>query len=49
MDHVYLLVPAQDYVGNFLMTFKEFPQRQKAAAFNLDEVLAKLKEGGGSK
>jgi arylsulfatase len=26
------------------MTFKEYPQRQKAASFNMDEVLAKLKE-----
>ena len=44
IDHVFLLVPAQDYVGKFLMTFKEYPQRQKAASFNLDEVLQKLKE-----
>ena len=43
LDHVFLLVPAQDYVGKFLMTFKEYPQRQKAASFNLDEVLQKLK------
>jgi arylsulfatase len=43
IDHVFLLVPAQDYVGQFLMTFKEFPQRQKAASFNLDEVMEKLK------
>ncbi len=44
IDHVFLFVPAQDYVGNFLMTFKDYPQRQKAASFNLDEVLQKLKE-----
>jgi len=44
IDHIYLLVPAQDYVGNFLSTFKEYPQRQKAASFNLDEVMAQLKE-----
>jgi arylsulfatase len=43
-DHVYLLVPAQDYVGQFLATFRDYPQRQKAASFNLDEVMAKLKE-----
>lgn len=49
IDHVYLLVPAQDFIGEFLMTFKEFPQRQKAAIFNLKEVLDKLKESGGSK
>ncbi|HTI51089.1 MAG TPA: arylsulfatase [Planctomycetaceae bacterium] len=47
IDHVFLLVPAQDYVGEFLMTFKEFPQRQKAASFNLDEVMQKLKDSNG--
>jgi arylsulfatase len=47
IDHIFLLVPAQDYVGMFLATFKEYPQRQKAASFNLDEVLQKMKEGGG--
>jgi arylsulfatase A-like enzyme len=45
-DHVFLLVPAQDFVGQFLMTFKEYPQRQKAASFNLDEVMNKMKESG---
>jgi arylsulfatase A-like enzyme len=45
-DHVFLLVPAQDYVGQFLAAFRDFPQRQKAASFNLDEVIAKLKESG---
>ncbi len=49
LDHAFLFVPAQDYVGQFLMTFKDFPQRQKAASFNMDEVFAKLKESGGSK
>jgi len=49
LDHAYLLVPAQDYVGQFLMTFKEYPPRQKAAAFNMDDVLKDLQESGGSK
>jgi arylsulfatase len=31
-------------VGQFLTTFKDFPQRQKSASFTLDEVLEKLKE-----
>lgn len=44
IDHVYLLVPAQDYVGRFLSSFREFPQRQKAASFNLEEVMDKLKQ-----
>ncbi|HVL13573.1 MAG TPA: sulfatase-like hydrolase/transferase, partial [Gemmata sp.] len=49
IDRVFLLVPAQDYVGKFLMTFKDYPPRQKAASFNLDDVMKKLMEGGGSK
>jgi arylsulfatase len=44
MDHVYLLVPAQAYIGEFLATFAEYPQRQKAASFNLDDVLRRLQE-----
>lgn len=43
-DHVFLFIPAQDYVGKLLATFKEYPQRQKGASFNLDDVLQKLKE-----
>jgi arylsulfatase A-like enzyme len=49
IDHVYLLVPAQTYVGQFLATFKDYPQRQKAASFNMDEVMQKLSESDGSK
>jgi arylsulfatase len=50
LDHAFIFVPAQDYVGQFLMTFKDYPQRQKAASFNLDEVMDKLREGAtGSK
>jgi arylsulfatase len=45
IDHVYLLVPAQAYIGEFLATFREYPQRQKAASFNLDDVLRRLQEG----
>ncbi len=45
LDRAYLLVPAQTYVGNFLMTFKEFPPRQKAASFSLDQVMEKLEKG----
>jgi arylsulfatase len=49
MDHVFLLVPAQEYVAQFLATFKDYPQRQKAASFNLDEVMRTMSEAGGSK
>src|SRR5581483_4155806 len=46
IDHVFALVPAQAYVGEFLATFREYPQRQKAASFNMDEVMQKMKESG---
>jgi arylsulfatase len=41
MDHVFLLVPAQQLVGEFLATFKAFPPRQKAASFSIDQMLDK--------
>lgn len=45
LDHAYLLVPAQTYVGRFLSTFQDFPPRQKAASFSLDQVMEKLEKG----
>ena len=42
IDRVFLLVPAQTYVAGFLQTFKEYPPRQKAASFSLDQVMEKL-------
>jgi arylsulfatase A-like enzyme len=45
LDHVYLLMPAQSVVGEFLKTFKEFPPRQKAASFTVDQVMEKLTSG----
>ena len=42
IDRLFLLVPAQEYVGKFLATFKEFPPSQKAGSFSLDQVLETL-------
>ena len=42
IDRVFLLVPAQQYVGGFLATFKEFPPSQKPGSFSLDQVLESL-------
>jgi arylsulfatase len=47
IDRAYLLVPAQAYVGQFLATFKDYPPRQKAASFSLDQVMEKLTPSGG--
>jgi len=41
-DHAYLLVPMQSYVGKFLATFNEYPPRQKAASFTIDQVMEQL-------
>ena len=30
LDHAFLLVPAQAYVGQFLSSFKDYPQRQRS-------------------
>ncbi len=43
IDRAYMLVPAQAYVGEFLATFQEYPPRQTAASFTLEQVMAKLK------
>jgi arylsulfatase len=43
--HAFLLVPAQDYVGRFIATFKDFPPRQKPAKFNVDDVMKNMQEG----
>jgi arylsulfatase len=48
IDRVFLLVPAQEYVGAFLATFQEFPPRQKAASFSLEQVMEQLLENNGS-
>jgi arylsulfatase len=48
LDHAYLLVPAQAYVGNFLATFQKYPPRQKAASFSLEQAMQKLTVGAGS-
>ena len=48
MDRIYLLVPAQQYVGKFLGTFAEYPPRMKAASFSIDQVMQKMQTAGQS-
>ncbi len=43
-DRMFLLVPAQALVGEFLKTFEEFPPRQKPASFSIDEALEKARQ-----
>jgi arylsulfatase A-like enzyme len=39
IDRAFLLVPAQAVVTQFLLTFREFPPRQKPASFSVDQAL----------
>jgi arylsulfatase A-like enzyme len=43
-DRAFLLVPAQEIVGQFLATFKEFPPRQRPASFSIDQALEKARQ-----
>lgn len=41
---VFLIVPAQAYVGEFLKTFVAYPPRQKAASLSLERVMERLEQ-----
>jgi arylsulfatase len=43
-----MIMAAQALVQPFLATFKDFPPRQKAASFTLDQALAKMSESFNS-
>jgi arylsulfatase len=47
LDHAFLLVPAQNYVAEQIQSLREFPPRQKPAAFNLDRVLETIQSAAG--
>ena len=42
IERVFIQVPAQAVVAQWLQSFKQFPIRQRPASFNLDEVMRKL-------
>ena len=48
VDHVPQVLASQAIVVPFLETFKEFPPRQKAASFTIDQALAKMSEAAGA-
>jgi len=41
-ERMYLMVPAQAKIAEFLATFKEYPQRQSVGSFSLDKVLEQM-------
>jgi arylsulfatase len=42
IDNDYIALAATSIVADFLATFRDFPPRQKAASFTIDQVVAKL-------
>jgi arylsulfatase len=45
VEHLFVMVPAQEYVGKFLGTFQEFPPSQKPGSFSIDAALESLQKG----
>ncbi|RJS21176.1 arylsulfatase [Corallococcus sp. H22C18031201] len=49
MSKAYLIMAAQGLVGSFLETFKEYPPRQRAASFTIDQAMDRMEQSlGGS-
>jgi arylsulfatase A-like enzyme len=42
VEHAFVMVPAQQYVGQFLASFKEFPPSQKPGSFSIDQAMKAL-------
>jgi arylsulfatase len=47
LDQAWGCAANQAFVAQQIQSFKEFPPRQKPAAFNLDRVLEQLKDASG--
>jgi arylsulfatase A-like enzyme len=45
VDKLWLFVPAQTVVGQFLQSFKEYPPSQRSGSFSVDQVLEALQTG----
>ncbi|HVZ37052.1 MAG TPA: arylsulfatase, partial [Polyangiaceae bacterium] len=49
LHHDYIVLAAQTVALEFAKTFQEFPPRQKAASFTIDDALAKLSDAASGK
>ena len=47
-ERMFLLGPAQAYVGQWLQSFAEFPPRMKPGSFNLDRVMEELQDAASN-
>jgi arylsulfatase A-like enzyme len=46
-DRMFLFIPAQEIIGKWLETLKEFPIRQRPSSFSVDEVVQQLMPRAG--
>jgi arylsulfatase len=46
LESGYLVMAASVVVGEFMKTFKDFPPRQKAASFTIDQAMEKMESVG---
>ena len=46
LESGYLVMAASVAVGEFMNTFKDFPPRQKAASFTIDQAMEKMESVG---
>lgn len=42
LRQAFLAVPTQDVVGKFIMTFKDYPPRQRPSSFSVDQIMESL-------
>lgn len=47
MSKAYIILAAQAIVAKFLETFAEYPPRQKAASFTIDQIMEKMSSAAG--
>jgi arylsulfatase len=45
LDRAYVLLPAADFVGQFLATFQEFPPRQEPGSFTIGNAADMIRQG----
>jgi arylsulfatase len=45
VEHLFVMVPAQQFVGKFLTTFKDYPPSQKPGSFSIGGALEALQRG----
>jgi arylsulfatase len=47
-DKLWIYQPMQTFVGGFLQSFQDFPQRQKSASFNVGEIMERMQSSAPS-